>query len=63
MNNHVFVVEIDLATFTGRIPAGFDLVEYTEGTDPADGIALYGFDEAHTMGTPNPAHAFVKFVQ
>ena len=37
----VEVIAVNLNTFSGTIPSGFDLVEYEQGTDPLDGCVLY----------------------
>ena len=50
----------DINTYEGFIPAGYDLIEYEDGTDPVDGIVLYGFDEVGFTAVPNAKHAFVK---
>ena len=52
----------DVNTFKGHIPDGYDLVEYENGTDPVDGVVLYGFDEVGLSLVPNPSHAFVKLL-
>lgn len=54
------VIEINMNTFRGSIPAGFDLVEYEKGTDPLDGAVLYGFDEVGMFFSNNAAHCFLK---
>ena len=46
-------------TFTGSIPAGFELVEYETGTDPLDGCVLMGFDEVGAFFR-NGSHCFLK---
>jgi len=53
------IIEIDMNTFSGSIPSGFDLVEYEKGTDPLDGCVLMGFDEVG-MIFPNGSHCFLK---
>lgn len=53
------IIEINMNTFRGSIPAGFDLVEYPKGTDPLDGAVLYGFDEVGSFFS-NAAHCFLK---
>jgi hypothetical protein len=53
------IIEINMNTFSGSIPAGFDLVEYPKGTDPLDGCVLYGFDEVGSFFS-NAAHCFLK---
>ena len=50
----------DINTYTGYIPGGYDLVEYEDGTDPVEGMVLYGFDEVGLTAVPNAKHAFVK---
>jgi len=52
-------IEVNLNTFSGTIPSGFDLVEYEKGTDPLDGCVLYGFDEVGTF-FPKGIHCFMK---
>tara|TARA_Y100001937_G_C6937862_1_gene248986 strand:- start:62 stop:232 length:171 start_codon:yes stop_codon:yes gene_type:complete len=37
------ITNIDIETFKGTIKG--DLVVYEKGTDPKDGVILYGFDE------------------
>lgn len=55
------VIKINIDSFEGSIPAGYDLVEYEKGENPLlEGMVLYGFDEVETMGCVNPQHAFVK---
>ena len=34
------IINVNLNTFSGTIPTGFDLVEYEKGTDPLDGGPL-----------------------
>jgi len=34
------IIEINMNTFTGSIPAGFEIVEYETGTNPVDGRIL-----------------------
>jgi len=49
--------------FEGSIPAGYDLVVYERGTDPADGAVLYGFDEIgmyRSLGIKYPVYCFLK---
>jgi|TARA_B100001094_G_scaffold306690_1_gene337690 hypothetical protein len=54
------IIKIDMNTFTGTIPFGFDLVEYAHGFDPVnDGCVLYGFDEVGAFFS-NPLHCFLK---
>jgi hypothetical protein len=56
----VEIIEVDVNTFSGTIPFGYDLIEYAEGFDPLDdGAVLYGFDEVGTMFS-NPIHCFMK---
>lgn len=56
------VRKIEMETFSGGIPSGFELVEYEEGADPVEtGFVLYGFDEVGMFGLKNPQHAFVSF--
>ncbi len=56
----VEIIKIDMNTFTGSIPAGFDLVEYDLVSDPVnDGCVLYGFDEVGAFFS-NPLHCFLK---
>jgi hypothetical protein len=52
-------IEVNLNTFSGTIPSGFDLVEYEKGTDPLDGCVLMGFDEVG-MFFPRGIHCFMK---
>lgn len=52
-------IAIDMNTFTGSIPSGFELVEYETGTDPLDGCVLLGFDEVG-MFFPKGSHCFLK---
>ena len=55
------IINVNLNTFSGTIPSGFDLVEYEKGTCPIDdGYVLYGFDEIGLMVETNAQHAFVK---
>ena len=37
------ITDIDIETFKGTIKG--DLVVYEKGTDPMNGLVLYGFDE------------------
>jgi hypothetical protein len=54
------VIEIDVSTFEGMIPTGYDLVEYAAGTDPvADSWFLTGFDEVGFFVKKNAKHVFV----
>lgn len=54
------IINIDINTFEGEIPQGYELVEYPKGTDPlTDGLVLFGFDEVGTL-FKNPQHCFVK---
>jgi len=55
----VEIIEVDLNTFSGSAPVGFDLVEYEKGTDPLDGCVLYGYDEGGTF-FPKGIHCFMK---
>ena len=52
-------IAIDMNTFTGSIPSGYELVEYETGTDPLDGCVLLGFDEVGMFDGEfkNPAYA------
>ena len=52
-------IEVNLNTFSGTIPSGFDLVEYEKGTDPLDGCVLMGFDEVG-MFFPRGIHCFIE---
>lgn len=61
MNYEVQMIE-NIKEFEGMVPSGFDLVEFEQGTDPADGLVLYGFDEVGMFGFKNPRHAFLKFI-
>jgi hypothetical protein len=54
------IIPVDLQNFVGMIPAGHMLVEYEAGSDPLDGLVLYGFDEVGFGGFKNPAWAFVN---
>ena len=55
------VIKINIDSFEGYIPVGYDLVEYEKGENPLlEGTILYGFDEVGSMGYENPQHAFVK---
>ena len=45
------------------IPGGYDLVEYEDGTDPLDGIVLFGFDEVGLTAVPNAKYAFIKLAE
>ena len=58
---NVEIINIDMNTFTGSIPAGFELIEFQPGTDPLDGITIMGFDEVGSFIT-NGSHCFVKFL-
>ena len=53
----------DINTYTGYIPGGYDLFEYEDGTDPLDGIVLYGFDEVGLTAVPNAKYAFIKLAE
>ena len=53
------IIEINMNTFTGSIPAGFELVEYETGTDPLDGCVLLGFDEVVAFFR-NGSHCLLK---
>ena len=55
------IINIDMNTFTGSIPAGFELVEFETGTDPLDGVTLMGFDEVGSF-FKNGSHAFLRFI-
>jgi len=56
----VETIAVNLNTFSGTIPSGFDLVEYAVGTDPLDDCCvLYGFDEVG-MFFPKGIHCFMK---
>lgn len=50
----------NIDSFVGDIPNGYDLVEYAKGTNPEEGLCLYGFDELGMFGLYNPQYAFVK---
>lgn len=55
------IINIDMNTFTGSIPAGYELVEYEKGADPElDGVTLMGFDEVGSF-FKNGSHAFIRF--
>jgi hypothetical protein len=46
MNTNAKIIEIDdMNTYAGGIPVGYELVCYDKGTDPVNGLCLYGFDE------------------
>ena len=53
----------DISTYEGFIPSGYDLVEYENGTDPLDGIVLFGFDEVGLTAVPNAKYAFIKLAE
>ena len=53
----------DINKYEGTIPTGHELVVYERGTDPADGVVLYGFDEVHMyreFRIKNPEYCFLK---
>lgn len=54
-------IEIDMDKYEGRIPTGYELVEYSKGDNPLNGYVLYGFDEVG-VGFPNPAWALIKML-
>jgi len=55
------VIDVDVSTFTGVMPDGYDLVEYAEGECPiGDGYWLRGFDEVGMFVRENTKHAFVR---
>ena len=55
-------IKFEMESFKGSIPAGYEMVEYEEGTDPIkDGLVLYGFDEVGMSGFRNPQHAFISW--
>ena len=39
------MIEMDIKTFKGIVPTGYDLVVYEKEGDPLNGMVLYGFDE------------------
>jgi len=44
-------MKINIDSFEGSIPVGYDLVEYEKGENPLlEGMVLYGFDEVESMG-------------
>lgn len=54
------IIHVDVSTFTGVIPTGYDLVEYEEGDCPiVDSYWLSGFDEVGMFVRENAKHAFV----
>tara|TARA_B110000967_G_scaffold70511_1_gene72984 strand:+ start:52 stop:261 length:210 start_codon:yes stop_codon:yes gene_type:complete len=50
----------DINKFVGKIPNNYDLICYEKGTDPMDGLTLYGFDEVGMFDREfkTPAYAF-----
>lgn len=55
----VIMIE-DINKFEGKIPAEHDLVCYEKGSDPMEGLVLYGFDEVGMFDAEfkNPVYAF-----
>ena len=60
---------IDIDTFKGRIPAGYDLVVVEKSISEAggdfDATVLYGFDEVGQFedGLIEPQYGFMKFTE
>ena len=56
---NVIVIE-DINNFVGMIPHDHDLICYEKGTDPMDGLVLYGFNEVGMFDSEfrSPAYAF-----
>ena len=55
-------IKFDMESFKGGIPAGYEMVEYEEGTDPIeDGLVLLDFSEVGMFGFRNPQDAFISF--
>lgn len=52
------LIHVDLNKYNGRMPRGYDLVEYESGSDPMSGLVLYGFDEVGMF--ENPSWVFMK---
>jgi len=59
---NVIVIE-DINKFVGKIPTDHDLICYEKGTDPMDGLVMYGFDEVGMFDGEfkTPAYAFCAF--
>ena len=55
------VIKVNIKEVTD-MKAGYDLVEYENGTNPVDGYVLYGFDEVG-MFCKDPEYAFVSHAQ
>ncbi len=53
------IICVNMDRYQGRIPKGYDLVEYECNANPMDGCVLYGFDEIG-MFASCPSWAFVK---
>ena len=51
------IIEVNINEVS-EFRAGFDLVEYENGTDPMDGWVLLGFDEVG-MFCNEPKYAFI----
>lgn len=47
------LIHVDLNKYEGRIPRGYDLVEYESGSDPLSGLVLLGFDEVGIFESPS----------
>jgi|TARA_A200000159_G_scaffold44890_1_gene41122 hypothetical protein len=51
------IIEVNINEVRG-FRAGFELVEYENGTDPMDGFVLLGFDEVGQF-CKEPKYAFI----
>jgi len=62
MKFNVETIDIDIVTYEGTIPTGFDLTVYEQGTPLEDGMVCYGFDEVGMFDGDfkTPQYAFVK---
>ena len=57
------ITDIDITTFEGVIPVGFDLIVYEKGDFEGGNVfVLYGFDEVGMFDSEitNPQYAFYK---
>lgn len=54
-------IDIDIDNWEEDFPEGHDLVVHERGTDPEDGLVLYGFDEIGLFdhAFKKPAYSFV----
>lgn len=53
------IICVNMDRYQGRIPRGYDLVEYESNSSPMNGSVLYGFDEVGEFASC-PLWAFVK---